>query len=196
MSGLTLIDAPRCPYCARVRIALAEKGVEYETVVIDLDDRPAWLYEKNPLGRVPVLEDDGWALPESAVIIEYLDEMYPEPSLLPLDPEARAAARLRIFRYGDFTRPYYALRRGQTGAEIEFAEALAALDATLADDPYLTGQAFGLADVAYVPWVIRARDLLGVSLTATAHVDAWLARLVERPSVAAEVALVAGLLVR
>lgn len=189
---LRLIDAPRCPYCARVRIALAEKDVPYETVVIDLDDRPAWLYELNPVGRVPVLDEDGWALPESAVINELLEERYPEPPLLPADPAARAAARLAIFRCDDFTRPYYALRRGQEGAEAAFA-ALAALDATLAGTPFLTGAAFGLADVAYVPWVIRARDLLGVSLVPYPHLDAWLARLAERPSVAAEIAVVAGL---
>ena len=69
---ITLYDADRCPYCARVRIVLAEKGVEYEPVEIDLDDRPAWIYEKNPLGRVPVLEEDAFVLPESAVIDEYL----------------------------------------------------------------------------------------------------------------------------
>jgi glutathione S-transferase len=71
---ITLYDADRCPYCARTRIALAEKGVEYETVEIDLDDRPSWIYEKNPLGRVPVLEDDAFVLAESAVINEYLEE--------------------------------------------------------------------------------------------------------------------------
>lgn len=193
---LTLIDAPRCPYCARVRITLAEKGVTHETVVVDLDDRPAWLYEMNPLGRVPVITRDDWVLPESAVINEYLEETHPDPPLLPSDPEARAAARLLILRYDDFTRPYYALRRGQPGAEREFAEALAVLDSRLAQSPFLTGTTFGLADVAFVPWVIRARDLLGVSLAATASVEAWLARLVERPSVAAEVALVAGLAAR
>jgi glutathione S-transferase len=190
---LKLIDAPRCPYCARVRIVLAEKGVAYETVVIDLDDRPAWLYELNPVGRVPVIEEGGWALPESAVINELLEEQYPEPPLLPTDPRARALARLAIFRYEDFTRPYYALRRRQEGAELAFAEALSALDATLAGTPYLTGAGFGLADVAYVPWVIRARDLLGFSLEPFAHVEDWLARLAERPSVAAETALVAAL---
>ena len=190
---LKLIDAPRCPYCARVRIALAEKDVDHETVVIDLDDRPAWLYELNPVGRVPVLEEDGWSLPESAVINELLDERYPDPPLLPADPAARAAARLLIFRYEDFTRPYYALRRGQEGAEAAFAEALAALDATLARMPFLTGAAFGLADIAFVPWVIRARDLLGVPLAPYVHVEAWLATLAERPSVAAEITLVVGL---
>jgi glutathione S-transferase len=52
---ITLYDAARCPYCARVRIALAEKGIPYEPVAIDLSDRPAWIYEKTPAGRVPVL---------------------------------------------------------------------------------------------------------------------------------------------
>src|SRR5205823_2218755 len=83
-----------CPYCARVRIVLAEKGLEYETVAIDLADRPDWLYEKNPIGKVPVLEEDALCLPESAVIMEYLDERYPEPALMPTDPADRARVRL------------------------------------------------------------------------------------------------------
>lgn len=190
---LKLIDAPRCPYCARVRIVLAEKGLEHETVVIALGDRPAWLYEMNPAGKVPVIEEDGWELPESAVINEYLEERHSEPPLLPLDPGVRAAARLLIFRHAEFADPYYALRTGQPGAELEFATALGVLDEMLAKVPYLTGAAFGLADAAYVPWLIRARDLLEVSFAPYPHVDAWLARLAERPSVAAEVAVVAAL---
>jgi glutathione S-transferase len=190
---LRLVDAPRCPYCARVRIMLAEKGIAHEPVVIDLADRPAWLYELNPAGRVPVVEEDGWALPESAVINEFLEERYPEPPLLPADPGARAAARLRIFRDDDFTGPYYDLRRGELGAEDAFASALAELDATLAAAPFLTGEAFGLADIALVPWLIRARDMLGVSLEPYPHLNAWLALLAERPSVAAEIATVASL---
>jgi len=190
---LTLIDAPRCPYCARVRIALAEKGVPYETTLIDLENRPNWVYQLNPVGRVPVLEEDGWALPESAVINEFLEERYPEPPLLPADPGARAAARLLVFRDDDFTHPYYALRRGQEGADVAFDAAMSALDRTLAEEPFLTGASFGLADIALVPWVIRARDMLGVSLEPYSYVDGWLVRLAERPSIAAEIAVVAGL---
>jgi RNA polymerase-associated protein len=190
---LTLIDAPRCPFCARVRIVLAEKGVEHETVVIDLGDRPDWLYEKNPAGKVPVLDDDGWVLPESAVINEYLDERFPEPPLLPAEPTARAAARLLMFRHDDFTDPYYAVRRGEAGAGARFAAALAALDAILGEAPYLTGEAFGLADVSYLPWLIRARELLDVSLAPYPRLDAWLQRVSERPSVAAELRVVAAL---
>lgn len=190
---LTLYDAPRCPYCARVRIVLAEKGVPYDPVVIDLADRPAWLYEKNPSGKVPVLDDDGWVLPESAVIDEYLEERYPEPPLLPADAGARAVARLLVFRHDDFSNPYYALRRGEAGAAAAFDRELAALDRVLAAMPFLTGAAFGLADVAYVPWVLRAQTLLGVSLEPFPHVAAWLDTLCDRRSVAAEAAIVAGL---
>ena len=110
---LTLYDAERCPFAARVRLTLAEKCVPYDTVDIDLDDRPAWLYEKNPAGRVPVIEEDTLVLPESAVIIQYLDERYLEPPLLPADPGERALARVLIERFDDFSGPYYALRRGE-----------------------------------------------------------------------------------
>ncbi len=187
---LTLYDAPRCPYCARVRIVLAEKDIPHETVVIDLADRPAWLYEKNPSGKVPVVEEDGWVLAESAVIDEYLEERYPEPALLPDDPGERAVARLLVFRHDDFSDPYYALRRGETGAAEEFEAALAELDAMLVHVPYLTGWAFGLADVGYVPWVIRARDVMGVSLDPFPALRDWLDRLAERPSIAAELEVV------
>jgi glutathione S-transferase len=190
---LTLYDAPRCPYCARVRLVLAEKGIPYETVVIDLSSRPGWLYEKNPAGKVPVLEEGSWVLPESAVIAEYLEERFPDPPLLPADPAERALARLLIFRFDDFSDPYYALRRGESGGGEAFAEELAHLDRLLGCLPYLTGRAYGLADVDYVPWVIRAQGLLGISLEPYPQVAAWLKRLAERPAVAAELDLVAAL---
>jgi len=190
---LTLYDAPRCPYCARVRIVLAEKQVEYEAIEVDLDDRPAWIYEKNATGRVPVIEEDGWVLPESAVIMEYLEERYPEPALLALDPAERALARLWIFRHDELTRPYYALRRGEEGAAQRLDAELAKLDAALVARRWLGGLSYGLADIAYVPWVLRARDLLGVSLDEHLAVVDWLGRLVERPAVAAEAGIVATL---
>ena len=193
VSALVLYDAPRCPYCARVRIVLAEKGIEFEVVEIDLADRPAWIYEKNPTGRVPVIEEDGWVLPESAVIMEYLEERYPEPPLLAADPGDRALARLRIFRQDELTSPYYSLRRDEEGAGERFGAALARLDGVLAATPWLGGREYGLADIAYVPWVLRARDMLGVELDPYPAVSDWLARLEQRPAIAAETAVVAAL---
>jgi glutathione S-transferase len=190
---LTLYDAPRCPYCARVRIVLAEKHVAYDMVEIDLSDRPSWLYDKNPTGKVPVLEDDGWVLPESAVIAEYLNERHPEPALLPADPGERAIARLLVFRFDDFSDPYYALRRGEESAGEAFASELGHLDDLLGHMPFLTGRAYGLADIDYVPWVIRARELLGLSLDPYTNVRDWLTRLSARPAVATELDVVAAL---
>ena len=189
---ITLYDADRCPYCARVRIVLAEKGIGYETFVIDLDDRPAWIYEKNPTGRVPVLEEDTFVLPESAVIDEYLNERYPGPPLLPSDPGERGLARALIFRFDDVSKPYYALRRGEEGARERFDAQLVRLDALLEAQPFLTGRDFGLADVAYVPWILRARERLDVELEPVPALAEWVAGLSERPSIAAEIAVVAA----
>lgn len=176
---MKLVDAARCPYCARVRIALAEKGLDYETVQVDLSDRPQWLLELNPpRGRVPVL-DDGFTLPESEVIMEYLDEAYPERPLLPADRPARGRARFLVHRFDDLLGDdYYAYRRDEPN---DLAKRLEALE---------VGQSL-FADVAYAPWVIRLRDVLKVELPA--HVASWLQRLEERPSVAAEVEIVRGL---
>jgi glutathione S-transferase len=190
---ITLYDAARCPYCARARIVLAEKGVEFETVEIDLSDRPAWIYEKNPTGRVPVIEEDGWALPESAVIMEFLEERYPEPPLLPTDPAGRATVRLLVFRDHDLTDPYYAFRRAEDGAAEQLDAALARLDVDLYERDFLGGAEYGLADIAYVPWIIRARDMLGVNLSGYPSLGAWLERLEERPAIAAEAGIVAAL---
>jgi glutathione S-transferase len=190
---ITLYDADRCPYCARTRIALAEKGVEYETVVIDLDDRPSWIYEKNPLGRVPVLEDDAFVLPESAVINEYLEERYPEPALWPVDDAERALGRLLVFRFDQLSKPYYALRREEEGARERLDAELAKLNAVLEAQPYLSGREYGLADIAYVPWILRGRDRMGVELGSFGALADWLERVSARPAVAAELDIVAAL---
>ena len=188
---ITLYDAERCPYCARVRIALAEKGIEHEVVAIDLSDRPAWLYEKNPLGKVPVLEEGDFVLPESEVIMEYLEERYPEPALWPADPAERALGRLWLNRFDDrLGGAYYAARRSDEG-RAELDRRLAELDDALEGQPYLSGREFGLADIGYVPWILRGLDRFGLELApATA---AWLERCSEHPGVAAERVVVSAL---
>jgi glutathione S-transferase len=190
---ITLYDAARCPYCARVRIVLAEKGIEYETVEIDLDDRPAWIYEKNRLGRVPVLEEDTFALAESAVIDEYLEERYPEPPLWPADPGERALGRLLVFRFDELSREYYGLRRGEEGAAARLDTELAGLDELLQGQAFLSGREFGLADSSYVPWILRARDRMDVDLDRFEALSAWVRRLEQRASIAAELDVVASL---
>ena len=190
----TLYSADRCPFAARARIALAEKGLQYELVEIDLDDRPAWMYDKNPLGKVPVLEEDGFVLPESLVINEYLEERYPDPPLWPADAAERALARLRIEQDFDRLRgAYYGLRRGEDGARERLDSELAALAALLEAQPFVTGREYGLADIAFVPWILRARSMLDVDLEPFGALVDWVDTLAERPAVAAELQLVAAL---
>jgi glutathione S-transferase len=129
-------------------------------------------------------------LAESDVILEYLDERYPEPALLPADPGDRAQVRLRVARFDEsLGSAYYAFRRGEDGAAERLAHCLGRIDGALAAWPH----EFGLADVAYVPWLLRARDSLGVDLAPYPAIRERLAWLEERPSIAAELEIVAAL---
>jgi glutathione S-transferase len=174
-----LYDAPRCPFCGRVRIALAEKAIPYEPVEIDLGNRPDWLYELNALGKVPVLQN-GFALPESAVILEYLDECHSEHPLLPAHASDRARARLQVFRFDEtLGDSWYAFRRSGERADVE---------ARLAEVP--VGESL-FVDIAYAPWLFRARELYGLELGP--RVEAWLEDALTRPAFAAELELVRSL---
>ena len=127
------------------------------------------------------------------MINEYLEERYPEPALWPADAAERAFGRLLVFRFDQLSKPYYALRRGEEGAAERLDAELAKVNAALDARPFLSGREFGLADVAYVPWLLRARDRMGVQLGAFLALTDWLERLAARPSIAAELDVVAAL---
>src|SRR2546430_6890204 len=189
----TLYTAERCPFAARVRIVLAEKALDYDAVEIDLGDRPAWLYEKNPLGKVPVYEEEGGlVLPESWVIMEYLEERYPEPALWPADPAVRALGRLWLDRFDDrLGDAYYALRRGDGPEQLDAR--LAELDRALEAQPYLTGRDYGLAEIGYPPWILPAPRMPHLRLRGFPGLSDRVERLLARPAIAAERELVAAL---
>ena len=157
---------------------LPRRRSPYETVEVDLGNRAAWLYELNPLGKVPVL-DDGFPLPESAVVLEYLEERFPEPALLPAGTAARAKARLAVFRFDDLLGDeYYAFRRGEPNA----------VEERLGELP--VGESL-FVDFAYLPWVMRLREVYGVTLPD--RIEEWLEGLCARPAVATELEIVRGL---
>src|ERR1041384_319418 len=89
---LTLISHHLCPYVQRIAIALAEKGVAFERVTVDLANKPDWFKALSPLGKTPVLVVGETAIFESAVILEYLEDTQPTP-LHPQDPLRRAEHR-------------------------------------------------------------------------------------------------------
>src|SRR6202166_5204751 len=95
---MTLFSAPADPWSHRTRIVLAEKGIAIELVNVDLNDLPEDLLDLNPYHSVPTLVDRDLVLYDSRVIMEYLDERFPHPPLMPVDPVARAQFRLALHR--------------------------------------------------------------------------------------------------
>lgn len=197
---LTLVSHHLCPYAQRAAIALAEKGVPYERINIDLANKPAWFLEISPHGRVPVLIVERPGAPrevlfESAAILEYLDETLPHP-LHPADPAARARHRAWIEHgsaiLNQIGRFYSA--RDADGLRLEAAklrEMFAKVEAVLGHGPYFAGAAFSLVDTVFGP-VFRYFDLFdrlgefGV-LSDLPKLAAWRAELRARPSVAGAV---------
>ncbi|MCP5142371.1 MAG: glutathione S-transferase N-terminal domain-containing protein [Gammaproteobacteria bacterium] len=97
-SVMTLFTSPECPYSHRVRMVLAEKDIAHEVETVDPDNLPDEVVELNPYREVPLLLDRELVLYESMVIMEYLDERFPHPPLMPVDPVSRAMKRLTIAR--------------------------------------------------------------------------------------------------
>src|SRR5262245_25979898 len=95
-NDLKLYTFKLCPFAHRVRLALAEKDLSAEMIEIDLRNKPSDFTSISPHGRVPLLLHGDKRIWESAVIVEYLDETFPVPPLMPTAPFDRAAARLLV----------------------------------------------------------------------------------------------------
>ena len=196
MPKLTLISHHLCPYVQRAAIALAEKGVPFERVYIDLANKPDWFLEISPLGKVPLLkiEDENGhetVIFESAAILEYLDETQPN-SLHPADPLTRARHRGWI-EYGSATlnriaRFYSASDPTALANEArELSAMFARVEAELGDGPWFAGEKFSLVDTVYGP-ILRYFDVIdrigdfGI-LSNKPKLAAWREALAQRPSV-------------
>ena len=97
-SVMNLFTSPTCPYSHLARIVLAEKDITFESIDVNVDSPPDDLSELNPYNTVPTLIDRDLVLYDSRVIIEYLDERFPHPPLMPVDPVSRAKTRLALHR--------------------------------------------------------------------------------------------------
>ena len=97
-SVMTLFSRPTCPYSHRTRLVLAEKSINIDIVDVEEGALPEDLLDLNPYNTVPTLVDRDLVLYDSRVIMEYLDERFPHPPLMPVDPVTRAQFRLALFR--------------------------------------------------------------------------------------------------
>jgi len=169
---LTLYSARDCIHCHRVRLVLAAKGVTYDLVPVDLDDPPEDLLDLNPYNSVPTLVDRDLVLYDTSVICEYLDERYPHPPLMPVDPLSRARLRLAIVRIeNDWLTLVDQIdaggRTADTARKALRDELMKNASAFKASKFFLSPE-MSLADCALAPLIWRL-DALGVQLPREAH---------------------------
>ena len=165
---MILFSDPENHYSHRVRMVLREKGVTVEVIDVDPSNKPEDLLEVNPYGTLPTLLDRDLVLYQSTVIMEYLDERFPHPPLLPVYPVARAQCRLLMHRIEvDWSEKVDLLVLGK-GREValekarkELRESLVAIAPVFADRPFFMSEEFTLVDcfVAPILWRLSVLDL-------------------------------------
>lgn len=184
---MTLFSDPRCPYCHRVRMVLAEKRINVDIVDVDALHLPDEVLAANPYGTLPTLVDRDLRLYESVIVMEYLDERFPHPPLLPVDPVTRANARLFMYR---IDRDWYArMRQIVHGSADEADSARKALRQSLIDSAPIFGahrffmsEEFSLIDCCVAPFLWRL-PVLRIDLPPTASaVTEYAARIFEWPA--------------
>jgi glutathione S-transferase len=155
MTKLTLVSHELCPFVQRAAIALAEKGVAFERINVDLANKPDWFLAISPLGKVPLLKVGDAVIFESAVILEYLEETQPNP-LHPADALQRAEHRAWM-EFGsailmDLWTFYTAMDEAAFQAKArQLTEKFERLEQRLGDGPYFDGARFSLVDAVFGP---------------------------------------------
>jgi len=187
---------PFSTFARRVSIALIEKRIPYEPIIVDLAKRahrkPEFL-AINPYSRVPALEEDGFVLFESSAILQYIEATNPTPALVPDDAKGRALVDMHM-RLCDgqmagptgtiiFQKRFIPEARwdlaGIAKAQTEINKHLVILSGQLGDHEYLVSNRYSLADIAYIPFI----EFLGMmEVSVPDNIAAWSTRLLARPS--------------
>jgi len=158
-SVMTLFSDPLCPDSHRIRFMLAEKGITPEIEDVVPGKEPEDLLSLNPYGSLPTLVDRDVALYSPGVIIEYLDERFPHPPLMPVDPVSRAKARLVLYRIEqDWYRPLREIEAGGAAAEKarkKLAESLLSAVDLFAEEEYFLSADMTVMDCAVAPLLWR-----------------------------------------
>ncbi|MBI3247045.1 MAG: glutathione S-transferase family protein [Deltaproteobacteria bacterium] len=201
---MKLYDFPQSPNCRKVRMYLAEKGLSVPLQPVNLlageQTLPEFL-RRNPFGAVPILElDDGTVIPESLAIVEYFEELHPEPPLLGSDPVARALVRawerrcelgvfLQATRRFFHSSPFFAARVAQNPQVVEEAgqvlrQRLALIDERLKAREWVAGS-FSLADITLFVGIEFAAGSNFTLAPAWTHLRRWHEAVKQRPSITA-----------
>jgi len=166
MNTLQLYFAKGSTFSQRTRVVLLEKGINFTPVEIDLQNKPDGFTQISRYGKVPAIKHGDVEIYESAIINEYLNEVFPEQPLLPQDPGAKAIARIWIdYANTRLVPAFNKFLRGKDSTEQEqgrreFTEALLyieqeGLGKQSGNDPYWLGDKFSLIDISFYPWFER-----------------------------------------
>ena len=174
--------------CHRVRLVISEKGIDSEFIEVAEGDNNEELLRLNPAGSLPTLVDRDLALFDADVIIDYLDERYPHPPLMPTDPVSRARTRLALHR---IKTEWYALLPDAPSQHLTPDEAGAALAKSLTDSndvfaamPYFLSEEYSVLDAALAPLLFRLASY-GIVLPATASaITQYSKKVISRPGFA------------
>jgi RNA polymerase-associated protein len=186
---MTLFSDPADLHSHRVRLVLAEKHVTTDIVDVDPLNLPEDVMDLNPYGTAPTLVDRDLVLFDSRIILEYLDERYPHPPLLPVDPVSRATFRMYMYRVEQdwYGRVNTILAGGKpaTRARKELKESLIASAPILEAKPFFMSEEFSVVDASIAPLLWRLPHL-GIELENKASniYNAYAARLFKREAFA------------
>jgi RNA polymerase-associated protein len=185
---MTLFSKPTDPWSHRTRLVLAEKSINIDIVDVDEGSLPEDLLDLNPYNSVPTLVDRDLVLYDSRVIIEYLDERFPHPPLMPVDPVTRAQFRLALFR---IEKDWYSLAEDiAAGADRKpVARAVRTLEESIlssvdifAAKKYFLSDEFSLVDCTIAPILWRL-PLFGIRLPSQARsIQVYMDEVFSRPS--------------
>lgn len=181
---LTLYSDVDCPFGQQIRFTLAEKAVDYTLVFVTPGEWPEFLAAINPSGNGPTLIDRDVALYDPCIMLEYLDERYPHPALMPASPGERARLRLMLSQLCQNWQPLIGQLQGRNPAKARrtLQEDITVMAPLLTDGEFAYGQQLSLLDCFLLPFLWRL-PALGVKLPASAAaVDRYARRLFARPA--------------
>ena len=159
-SVMNLFSSGLCPHSHSVRMVLAEKGITVEIVDVDINEKPEDLLDLNPYNSVPTLVDRELVLYDPHTIMEYLDERFPHPPLMPVDPVSRARTRLALYR---IQQDWYELvpaleskgEKMSAKARKQLSDSLTSSAEVFAAKPFFLSDEFSLVDALVTPIMWR-----------------------------------------
>ncbi|OCT69981.1 hypothetical protein XELAEV_18036907mg [Xenopus laevis] len=186
-----------CPFAQRAKLVLVAKGIKHEVVFVNTLNKPDWFFEKSPFGLVPAIETSkGQLIYESAIVCDYLDEVFPGKKLTPEDPFQNAQQKMLLEHFSKASSLLFKIvgakknNEDTSAIKKEFLEKLIQFDQIVAklNTPYIGGSSVSMAD--YMMWPIFERfGIFGVEdcLDKTPHLHQWYQLMLKDPAVQATI---------